>query len=157
MRTLRSLGLMLTCVLVLSASAFAQSPTSVQQASQHLDACNVTTTATGAGNTTVTATIPAINGQTFNVCTITVHEVANAAITGAAAPAGVLTTTGLPTNLIWWADNATQGTGWQKEVVKEVWPTGLKATGNTAFTIAQTGGQSTQSFRINVTGYYSTP
>lgn len=141
------------CLAALVGLLRAQTPT--QQAAAHADSCKVTQTATCAGNTGCTATIPAVTGQVFNICTITVHEVANAAITGAAAPAGVLTTTGLPTNLIWWADNATQGTGWQKEVVKEVWPTGLMVAQSTPFTIAESGGQSTQNFRINVTGWYS--
>ncbi len=81
---------------------------------------------------------------------------ANAAITGAAGPAGVFTTTNLPTNQIWWADNATQGTGWHAIPMNVSWPTGLKtAQAGTSFSLAQTGGQSTQSFRINCAGYFA--
>lgn len=129
--------------------------TRIQADPQHLDAATIGCTASGAGNTTVTCTLgPPPAGQFVYVHTCTSHEVANAAITGAAAPAGVLTTTNLPTNFIWSADNATQGTGWQKEIMKEVWPNGLKtAQAGTSFTIAQTGGQSTQTFRINCAGW----
>lgn len=131
--------------------------TLVQNSPTELRASSVQCTATGAGNTTVTCTLgPPPGGQYVYITNCTVHEVANAAITGAAAPAGVLTTTNLGTNQIWWADNATQGTGWQKEVMKESWPWGLKtAQSGTSFTLAQTGGQSTQSFRINCSGYYA--
>jgi hypothetical protein len=130
-------------------------PVGVQQSPQHLDAAQIECTATGAGNTTVTCTLGAsvASNQSVYVTNCTAHEVANAAVTGAAAPAGLLTTTGLPTNLIWWADNATQTIGWQKEVMKELWPTGLKTLAGTQFTIAETGGQSTQTFRINCAGY----
>lgn len=130
--------------------------TRVQPDAQHLDAAVATCTATGAGNTTVTCTLgPPPAGQFVYVNSCTAHEVANAAITGAAGPAPVLTTTNLPTNLIWWGDNATQGTGWQKEVMREMWPNGLKgAAAGTSFTLAQTGGQSTQSFRINCAGWF---
>jgi hypothetical protein len=129
--------------------------TRTQPDSQHLDAATIGCTATGAGNTTVTCTLgPPPAGQFVYVSNCTVHEVANAAITGAAAPAGLLTTTNLSTNLIWWTDNATQGTGWQKEVMKEQWANGLKtAQPGTSFTIAQTGGQSTQTVRINCVGW----
>lgn len=140
---------------LLPARAVAQAiATRIQADPQHLDAATLTCTGTGAGNTSVTCTLTPPAGQFVYVHTCTVHEVANAAITGAAGPAGLLTTTNLPTNMIWWTDNATQGTGWQKEVMKEVWPNGLKtAAAGTAFVLTQTGGQSTQTVRINCTGW----
>jgi hypothetical protein len=138
--------------------AIAQSigATRVQADPQHLDSATTTCTATGVANTTVTCTLgPPPAGMFLYVHSCTAHEVANAAITGAAGPAGLLTTTNLPNNLIWWEDNATQTTGWQKEVMKEVWPNGLKtAQSGTSFTLASTGGQTTQNIRINCTGWF---
>lgn len=128
-----------------------------QQSATTLTAAAVECTATGAGNTTVTCTLgPPPAGLYVYVTNCTAHQVANAAVTGAAGPAGVFTTTNLQTNLIWYADNATAGTGARTEAMKELWPNGLKtAAPGTSFTLAQTGGQSTQTMRINCAGYFA--
>ena len=143
------------CALVLVAlPAFSQ--TSTQQSPTRLDTCNVQATATGAANTAVTVTVTPPSGQFFYFCTVSIFEVANAAVTGAAGPAPIFTTTNLPVNLIWWGDNATQGTGWQKQVAADAYPLTVKtAQPGTAFTIVTSAGQSTQSVRLNVTGYFA--
>ena len=121
-----------------------------------LYACDQTATATGAANTAVTASIPAQNGKYIYVCHVDIFEVANAAVTGAAGPAPIFTTTNLATNLVWWGDNATQGTGWQKQITNNTWNTiPLKtAAPGTAFTVVTSAGQSTQSDRINISAFY---
>lgn len=119
--------------------------------------CNQTATATGDAQTAtaVTVTLTPPISQIVYICSIEIVEVANAAVTGAAGPAPIFTTTNLPTNLVWWGDNATQGTGWQKTVVSVQYAVPLKAkTVGTAFTIVTTAGQSTQSVRLNVTAFF---
>jgi hypothetical protein len=126
------------------------------QAVQPLFNCNQTTTATGAANTAVTATLTPPAGQYLYICSIDIQETANAAVTGAAGPAPVFTTTNLPTNLVWWGNNATQGTGLNTGVLQVVYPFLLKtATAGTAFTIVTSAGQSTNSVRINVSGFFA--
>jgi hypothetical protein len=126
------------------------------QAVQPLTNCNQTATATGAANTSVTATLTPPAGQYVYICTIDIQEVANAAVTGAAGPAPIFTTTNLPTNLVWWGNNATQGTGAFTNVLTGIYPLTLKsATAGTAFTIVTSAGQSTNSVRINVTAYFA--
>lgn len=126
------------------------------QAVQPLVTCNQTATATGAANTAVTATLTPPAGQYVYICSIDIVEAANAAVTGAAGPAPIFTTTNLPTNLVWWGNNATQGTGASTNVVTIHWPIQLKtATAGTAFTIVTSAGQSTDNVRINVTGYFA--
>lgn len=129
--------------------------TAVQQAQPFYN-CNQTATATGAGNTTVTATLTPPAGQYVYICSINGQEVANAAITGAAGPAPILTSSGLPVNLIWWGDNSTQVTGWQKQIVDTVYPLLLKGNApGTAVSVASTAGQATQNVRINITGFFA--
>jgi hypothetical protein len=126
------------------------------QSVQPLYNCNQTATATGAANTAVTATLTPPAGQYAYICTIDIQEVANAAVTGAAGPAPVFTTTNLPTNLVWWGNNATITTGVSVNVLTGIYPLTLKsATAGTAFTIVTSAGQSTQSVRINVTAYFA--
>lgn len=125
------------------------------QAVQPLYNCNQTTSATGAANTAVTATLTPPAGQYVYICSIDIQEAANAAVTGAAGPAPVFTTTNLPTNLVWWGNNATQGTGANTSVLAASYPNLLKAaTAGTAFTIVTSAGQSTDSVRINITGFF---
>src|SRR5262245_30441999 len=99
--------------------------------------CNQTFTATGAANTAVTLTAPAQANLFFYVCSIDIVLVANAAVTGAAGPAPIFTTTGLLNNLVWWGDNGALTIGQQRPVVTLVFGPQLlrTATPNTAFTI----------------------
>lgn len=145
--------------LALSALLYAQqivpgsTPT---QSVQPLYNCNQTISATGAANTAVTATLTPPSGQYVYICTIDIQEVANGAVTGAAGPAPIFTTTNLPTNLVWWGNNATQGTGAFTNVLTGIYPLTLKsATAGTAFTIVTSAGQSTDSVRINVTAFFA--
>lgn len=126
------------------------------QAVQPMYNCNQTATATGAANTSVTVTLTPPAGQYAYICTIDIQEIANAAVTGAAGPAPIFTTTNLPTNLVWWGNNATQTTGAFTNVLTGIYPLTLKsATAGTAFTIVTSAGQSTNNVRINVTGFFA--
>ena len=128
----------------------------IQQSGSRLDACNVTTTATGAANTAVTATLTPPAGQYVYVCAIYISQAANAAVTGAAGPAPIFTTTNLPTNIVWWGNNATQGTGLLTVVTDSTYGFPMKSqTPGTAFTIVTSAGQSTNSVRINVEAYFA--
>ena len=123
-------------------------------------ACDQAFTATGAGNTTVTLTSgtpPA--GTVFYVCTLDITEIANAAVTGAAGPAEVCTTTNLINNMTWWGENGTLTTGQMKPLIVQNWlPLALKSvTPGTAFTVACSGGQSTYNVRANMTGFFAKP
>lgn len=147
-------------VLLLAVPIFAQVQApgaTYTQAAQPLYACTQTATATGAANTAVTATLTPPAGWYVYLCHIDIVEVANAAVTGAAGPAPVFTTTNLPTNLVWWGDNSTLTTGQMKPVL--TLPVGVvpikSATAGTAFTIVTSGGQSTQSVRINVSAFFA--
>jgi hypothetical protein len=153
---LRTLVVLLLIALPWAANAQQSSGVLVQQNATRLDACNVTTTATGAANTAVTATITVPAGQHFYVCYIHIAQAANAAVTGAAGPAPIFTTTNLQTNLVWWGNNATQGTGLYTLVTDSTFGFPLKTlTPGTAFTIVTSAGQSTNSVRINVAGYFA--
>jgi len=125
---------------------------------QQFQACNVTQTATGLASTAVTVTVPAGgSGFFFYICSIDISMVANAAVTGAAGPAPIFTTTNLQNNLVWWGDNSSLTIGQQRQIISLVFsPAGpLKtALSNTAFTIVTSAGQATQNVRINVTGFY---
>ena len=129
-------------------------PSHAQSASN----CDQTATATGLATTAaaVTVTLTPPVGQYVYLCSIDITEVANAAVTGAAGPAPLFTTTNLRTNLVWWGDNATQGTGFHKIIVDKVFPIPLRSqTRGTAFTIVTSAGQSTQSVRINVSAFFA--
>lgn len=129
--------------------------TPVQQV-QPLYSCNQTATATGAGNTAVTATLTPPAGQYVYICTVDIVEAANATVVVGAGPAPLFTTTNLPTNLVWWGDNSALAQGVQKPVISLSWnmiPLKSNAAG-TAFTIVTSGGQSTQNVRINVTAFF---
>jgi hypothetical protein len=127
--------------------------TPVQQG-QPLFTCNQQATATGAGNTAVTATLNPGSLSCY-ICSVHVVEVANAAVTGAGGPAPIFTTTGLATNLVWWGDNSSLTTGQQKLVVDEVYPWFLKTAPGVPFAVVTSAGQSTQSVRIDVTGFFA--
>lgn len=130
--------------------------TLTQQSPTRLDACNVTATATGVANTTVTVTVPAVGSLSFYICTVEIVTAANAAVTAAAGPAPICTSTNLSTPLIWWGDNGTYTTGQQKIATNTTFgPGGLKTSQpGVAFTIACAGGQATYNVRINVSGWY---
>lgn len=126
------------------------------QAFQPFYVCNQTATATGAANTAVTATLTPPSGQYVYLCSIDISVVANAAVTGAAGPAPIFTTTNLPNNLVWWGTNETLGTGAMRPVIQlafGVVPV-KSATAGTAFTIVTSAGQSTENVRINVTAFF---
>jgi hypothetical protein len=149
----------LTLALIASPLLFAQQiapgATSVQQ-SQPLYTCNQTATATGAANTAVTATLTPPAGQYVYICSIYIATANNAAVTPAAGPAPIFTTTNLPTNLVWWGDNGIATTGLKANVTDVVYPLLLKTNApGTAFTIVTSAGQSTQNARINVTAFFA--
>jgi hypothetical protein len=134
----------------------AEAQTVIQQSPTRLDACNVTATATGAANTAVTVTATPPAGQYFYLCWVWIGQAANAAVTGAAGPAPVYTTTNLPTNLVWWGNNATQLTGAFSLIVDSTFGFPIKTQSpGTAFTIVTSAGQSTNSVRINIAGYFA--
>lgn len=148
---------LLGCLLALAISVSSvEAQVIIQQSPTRLDACNVTGTATGAANTAVTVTITPPAGQFFYMCSVYIAQAANAAVTGAAGPAPIFTTTNLPTNLVWWGNNATQGTGLFTLVTDSTFDYPVKtAAAGTAFTVVTSAGQSTNSVRINVTGYFA--
>jgi hypothetical protein len=129
--------------------------TPVQQV-QPLYNCNQTATATGAANTAVTATLTPPGGQFVYICSIYIATANNAAVTSAAGPAPIFTTTNLITNLVWWGDNAVTTTGTRVLVTDAVYPLLIKtAQPGVAFTIVTSAGQSTQNARINVTAFFA--
>lgn len=143
---LRRLALALVLVLALATPTLPQPE----------QTCRITQTATGLASTAVTLTVPAGgSGLFFYICTIDISMVANAAVTGAAGPAPIFTTTNLQNNLVFWGDNSSLTIGQQRSIIQLAWPTGMRTSiSNTAFTIVTSGGQATQNVRINVTGYY---
>lgn len=156
---LASLALVVLSFVGLTTYAAAQQTvagaTPVQQV-QPLYSCNQTATATGAANTAVTATLTPPAGQYVYICSIDITIVANAAVTGAAGPAPIFTTTNLPVNLVWWGNNTTLVTGDMKPVIALTWPTiPLKSNAaGTAFTVVTSAGQATESARINLTAFF---
>lgn len=139
--------------------ADAQTPvlgsTPIQQY-QPLYTCNQTATATGAANTAVTVTLTPPSGQFVYICSIYIATANNAALTPAAGPAPIFTTTNLPVNIVWWGDNGTAGTGTRAVVTDAVYPLLIKSSAaGTAFTIVTSAGQSTQNARINVTAFFA--
>jgi hypothetical protein len=139
--------------LCLAPSAANAQSTSTQQTAKDLKAASLETTATGAANTAVTATLSAVTGQCIYITDVYIAIVANAAVTGAAGPAPIFTTTGLPTNLVWWGNNTTLVIGDLKVVTDKHFVNPLKVPASTAFTIVTSAGQSTESVRINVLAY----
>jgi hypothetical protein len=127
--------------------------TAIQQSATDLKSATLTATATGAANTAVTATIAAVTGQCLYVTDIYAAVVANAAVTGAAGPAPILTTTGLVTNLVFWGDNSSLTTGQMRVITDKHYVNPLKVSQSTAFTIVTSAGQSTENVRINVQAY----
>lgn len=129
--------------------------TAVQQV-QPLLTCNQTQTATSAGNGSATVTFTPPAGQFVYICSIYISEVANAAVTGAAGPAPIFTTTNLQNNMVWWGDNSSLTQGSFVKVVDDQFPLFLKTqVAGTAFTIVNSAGQSTQNVRINVTAFFA--
>lgn len=134
----------------------AQPGATAVQPYQPLYTCNQTATATGAANTAVTATLTPPAGQYLYICSIYIVSANNAAVTPAAGPAPIFTTTNLPTNLVWWGDNGIATTGLKSNITDVTYPLLLKtAISGTAFTIVTSAGQSTQNVRINVTGFFA--
>lgn len=159
---MRRLLLALTFALLLatpgSAQQIAPGATPVQ-ALQPLYSCDQAFTATGLGNATVTLTVPAQTGKVFYICAIDIQQIANAAVTGAAGPAQLFTTTNLVNNLVWWGTNTTLVIGAQVNVITHDYGVAPLKTllAGTAFTIVGTGGQATLNVRMNVSGFYGTP
>lgn len=146
-------SLLAALVLALASDAVAASGTPVQQDGQDLKAAKYEATATGAANTAVTATITGIPGACLYITDVYIAIVANAAVTGAAGPAPIFTTSGLPTNLVWWGNNTTLVIGDLKVVTDKHFANPLEVNSSTAFTIVTSAGQSTESVRINVLAY----
>jgi hypothetical protein len=154
---LRALSVLLS-VLMLSSSAWAQSSGAIiQQNATRADACTAESTATSAGNAVSTVTLQPPAGQFVYVCSIYIAEVANAAVTGAAGPLPIFTSTGLTTNLIWWGDNSSLTIGQLVKIADSRFDYPLKtASPGTPFTIATSGGgQSTYNTRMAITGYFA--
>jgi hypothetical protein len=160
--------------MVLGLAAFVKMGLHAQQASpgatpvqqqQPFYNCNQTQTATGAANTAVTVTFTPPAGQFLYICSIYIVTASNAAVTPAAGPAPIFTTTNLQNNLVWWGDNAggctstacaAGVTGALVKVTDTVYPLLLKtAAAGTAFTLVTSAGQASESVRINVTGFFA--
>lgn len=149
---------------VVYAQVAAPGSTLVQPA-QPLYTCNQTATATGAANTAVTVTLTPPAGQYVYICSVYIATANNAAVTPAAGPAPIFTTTNLTSNMVWWGDNAggcsssacvTGNTGYKVTVTDVVYPLLIKsASAGTAFTIVTSAGQATQNARINVTAFFA--
>jgi hypothetical protein len=115
-------------------------------------------TATGAANTGVTASITGKPGVFIYPIYIEATVIANAAVTGAAGPAGTLNTTGFLNNITFMYDNSSLTIGQIKDITRLVLPLGSIRTSatNTNFTVANNaGGQSTMTLRINVIACYA--
>ncbi len=143
----------IVAVLFLLLAPLASAQQATQQSGQDLKAAVLEATATGAANTAVTPSIAAVTGQCLYVTDIYIAIVANAAVTGAAGPAPIFTTTGLPTNLVWWGDNSSLTIGQLKVVTDKHFANPLKVIASTAFTIVTSAGQATENVRINVLAY----
>jgi hypothetical protein len=144
-----ALGLLLALGIT---QANAQAPT--QQVPTRLDAASSFATATGAGNTTVTATLTPPGGQYVYVTFIDIEIGANAAVTGAAVVQACVTT-GLATNMTFEGDNSTLTTG---QVKLQPYPFNVPlktSSAGTAFSVQCSGLQSTQTMRVNVGGYFA--
>ena len=148
---MKKLMLALCFALGLSA-AHAQAP--IQQSPTRLDACTSLATATGAGNTTVTATLSPPAGQYVYICSIEFQVGGNAAVTGAAVVQACVTS-GLSTNITFEADNSTLTAGQVKEFFYGLPIPWKSAQAGTAFSLACSGLQSTQTLRVNLTGYFA--
>lgn len=149
--------LLVLALALLACPAWAQqsgSPTRVQQDPQMLTACNQTATATGAGNTSVVATLAPGGGNYVYICMIEVEIGANGAVTGAAV-VQACTTAGLATNLVFEGDNSSLTTG-QVKIQPYYFAQPLKTSApGTSFTVTCSGLQSTQTVRVNLAGYYN--
>jgi len=154
-----ALILLLISLVPASAQQLAPGATPVQ-ALQPLYACDQAFTATGAANTAVTVTAPGQAGKIFYVCSIDIQQSNNVAITAAAGPNPIFTTTNLVNNLVWWGNNGTQSLGQSTNVMVHdygVAPLKTMLPG-TAFTIVTSGtAVAALVVRLNVTGFYGTP
>lgn len=132
--------------------AFAQA-TSVQQSASRLDGCNAMATATGAGNTSVVATLTPTGGNSVYLCWVDIEVGANAAVTGGAVVQACVTT-GLPTNLTFAPNNTTLVIG---DVRSQTFnfTNPIKAAAGAAFVLTCSGLQSTQTLRVNIAGYFA--
>lgn len=152
-------ALLVVAVLCCAGEADAQqsSGSLIQQNPSRSDSCTAESTATSAGNAVSTVTLQPPAGQYVYVCSIYIAEVANAAVTGAAGPLPIFTSTGLATNFIWWGDNSSLTTGQLVKIADSRFDFPLKtASPGVAFTIATSGGgQSTYNTRMSITGYFA--
>lgn len=117
------------------------------------DACNAFATATGAGNTSVAATLTPTGGNSVYICAIDIEVGANAAVTGGAVVQACVTT-GLPTNLTFAPNNTTLVIGDTRYQTYN-YASPLKAAAGAAFVLTCSGLQSTQTLRVNVAGYFA--
>jgi hypothetical protein len=151
------LALALGALLLVPSLAFAQSaggPVRVQQDPGMLTACNQFATATGAGNTSVAPSLNPGGGNYVYVCMIDIEVGANAAVTGAGVVQGCVTA-GLSTNLTFSVDNSTLTAG-QLKVQPYYFAQPLKTSSpGTTFTVTCSGLQSTQTVRVNLSGYFN--
>lgn len=145
-------SLALLAALLVPSLAFAQA-TSVQQSGQRLDACNALATATGAGNTSVVATLTPTGGNSVYLCWLDIEVGANAAVTGGAVVQACVTT-GLSTNLTFAPNNTTLVIG---DVRSQTFnfTNPVKAAAGAALVLTCTGLQSTQTLRVNMVGYFA--
>lgn len=135
----------------------ASSQTVVQQSASRLDACTAESSATSAGNAVSTVTLTPPAGMFVYICSIYIAQVANAAVTGAAGPLPIFTTTNLPVNMVWWGDNSSLTAGQLVKIKDGMMGFPIKtAQPGAPFTIATSGGgQSTYNTRMAITGYFA--
>lgn len=147
----------LTFTLLFGLMEVASSQVLITQSPVDLRACVMESTATSAGNAVSTVTLTPPAGQYVYVCAIYIAETANAAVTGAAGPLPIFTSTGLQTNLVFWGDNSSLTSGQLVKVTDSKFGFPIKtAAPGTAFTIASSGsGQSTYNTRMTVSGYFA--
>src|SRR5262249_2421201 len=131
--------------------ALAQQSFQFQQSPSRLDAAVIFNSATGAGNTTVTATLTGNAQGSIYVTMIEIEVGANAAVTGAGV-VQACTTSGLSSNLTFEGDNSSLTTGQVKQFSVPL-NSPLKANPATNFSVACSGLQSTQTVRVNIGGY----
>lgn len=115
--------------------------------------------ATNTANNTFAATLAGVANKFIYIHTIDVQMVANAAVTGAAGPVPLLTTSTMfgGAVLVWWGDNSSLTIGQQRQIVAVTFsPFTLRTNvpGN-SFTLTSSGGQASQNVRINLVGCYS--
>lgn len=116
-----------------------------------------TNSGTQAGNVALNVQATGKANQFFYPTLFEAHVIANAAVTGAAGPAGIITTSGLAINLAWLVTNESLSIGQTKQVMTINIPYGTLRTSapNTNFLLQYNGsGQATYNIRVNLAGCY---